>query len=575
MKNKKIIIIIILIVFMIVIETISFAITNRIIINNDTLSFVNKEEILLSNFDKKYEIKTDIDDDNYELKQNIKELTKKTTYLLLGEANSKKESSENYYKRHQDYLELRYNPEIPKDNNDYSKLDQNSQEYKDDILSGISVPGMFLKLNELEIKYNSYGNIMMAKVDEERLISAITLPNVKMKKQDSQNSMNYNITQTDLTLYYFFKKLNNEYKLLYLYGETNDDIEQYMENNDEKTGTLSKNSDYSSELRDIYNFNKADSVTDEAINQIYDENKEKIVFLNSTYNIGTVASANGFFISNGIIATTYNYIEKSLTKAQNITVNDSLGNVYEIEGIVTLNIKNDIAILKVKANDSEKIQYEDTNKPQKEDAVISINTKTGVGLTSNKGIITSTNKNMQTSLPVTEELQGSPLFNVDGKLIGMVNSKMLNSSVSFATNLDILKEYYNLFSETNYDDIKAVPFKVLKENSYIRFADEKIFDSIPQDKLKKFANVENASELIELNLVKASYKNQIISLRFKNDIPNFIDTLQFASSYRENLKNKGYKEKVTSDSKYIYDNEKYQIIVMKEFDYLIVIMVKL
>ena len=575
MFRKNIIKIVIPLLFIIVIGTISLAITNGININKETFSFINKEEMLTSNFDKKYEITSNKNNTNYELTERIKELTKKTTYLLLGEANSKKESGENYYKRHQDYLELRYNPEIPKDENSFLGLDENSQEYKDDILSGISVPGMFLKLNELEIKYNSYGKINVSKVDEEKVISAITLPNVKMKEQDSNNPMNYNIIQTDLTLYYYFKKLNNEYKLLYLYGETNDDIEQYMESNDEKTGTLSKNSDYKSELRDIYNFEKADSITDETLNKVYEDNKDKIVFLNATYNIGTVTSANGFFISDGIIATTYNYIEKSLIKAQNIIISDSSGNVYEVEGIVTVNIENDIAILKVKTNEPKKIQYEDTNKPQKEDAVISINTKTGVGLTSSKGIITSTDKNIQTSLPVTEELQGSPLFNLDGKLIGMINSKILNSSISFATNIDILKEYYNKFSEINYDDVKAIPFNVLKENYYIKYTDENISNNIPQNKLDEFANVENAKEMIELNLIKSSYKDQIISLRFKNDIPNFIDTMQFSSSYRENLKSKGYQEKVISDSKYIYDNGKYQIIVMKEFDYLIVVMVKL
>ena len=575
MLKKKIIKIIIPLLFIIVIGTISLAITNGININNETFSFVNKEELLTSNFDKKYEITSNNNDIDYELTEKIKELTKKTTYLLLGEANIKKESAENYYKRHQDYLELRYNPEIPKDENSYLGLDEDSQEYKDDILSGISVPSMFLKLNELEIKYTSYGKISVSKIDEEKVISVITLQNVKMKEQDNKNPMNYNIIQTDLTLYYYFKKLNNEYKLLYLYGETNDDIKQYMESNDEKTGILSKNSDYKSELRDIYNFEKADNITDETLNKVYEDNKDKIVFLNSIYNTGTVSSANGFFISNGIIATTYNYIEESLIKAQNIIVSDSLGNVYEIEGIVTVNIENDIAILKVKTNDSKKIQYEDTNKPQKEDAIISINTKTGVGLTSSKGIITSTDKNIQTSLPVTEELQGSPLFNVDGKLVGMINSKLLNSSISFATNIDILKEYYNKFSQINYDDIKAVPFNVLKENYYIKYTDENISNNIPQNKLNEFSNVENAKEMIKLNLIKSSCKDQIVSLRFKNDIPNFIDTMQFASGYREHLKSKGYQEKVISDSKYIYDNKKYKIIVMKEFDYLIVVMVKI
>ena len=40
-------------------------------------------------------------------------------------------------------------------------------------------------------------------------------------------------------------------------------------------------------------------------------------------------------------------------------------------------------------------------------AVITLNTKKGVGLTISKGIITLADDNIQTSLPVTEEIQGS------------------------------------------------------------------------------------------------------------------------------------------------------------------------
>ena len=49
----------------------------------------------------------------------------------------------------------------------------------------------------------------------------------------------------------------------------------------------------------------------------------------------------------------------------------------------------------------------------------------------------------------------------------------------------------------------------------------------------------------------------------------------FADEYGANLKNKGYKEKQISNSKVIYENKKYQIIIMTEFDYLIIVMVKL
>ena len=43
----------------------------------------------------------------------------------------------------------------------------------------------------------------------------------------------------------------------------------------------------------------------------------------------------------------------------------------------------------------------------------------------------------------------------------------------------------------------------------------------------------------------------------------------------EHLKKVGYEEKKLSDSKAIYENGKYKIIVFSEFDYLIIVMVML
>ena len=281
--KKKIIKIIVSFLLLITIGTSSLAVTDGISINEETFIFNNNKNNILTNFNTEYSISKIEDDENSELKQNITELTKKTTYLLLGEANNTKESSENFYKRHQDYFKLRYNPEIPKDDSTAVGLDVNSEEYHDDMLSGISLPGMFLNLNELGIKYKSYGQIRISIVDEKNVISSITLPDVQMKEQDSKEPMKYNIIQTDLTMYYCFKKLNDEYKLLYLYGETNNDIEEFMENVNEEKGTLSKNTDYNSKLTEMYDFSKAKAISDNTLNSIYNQNKTKIVYLNAMY----------------------------------------------------------------------------------------------------------------------------------------------------------------------------------------------------------------------------------------------------------------------------------------------------
>lgn len=573
--NKKIVKIIIPLFLLVTIGTVSIAKTEGIIINDETFLFDNKENNILLNFDSNFEVENNNNDKDYELRQTIIELTKRTTYLLLGESNNKNESSESYFKRHKEYLQLRYNPKIPEDKNSLMGLDQNSQEYKDDILSGISVPGMFLKLSELEVEYDTYGKIQVSVIDNDNVFSTITLTGVTMKEQDEENPMNYNIIKTNLTMYYYFKKIDNEYKLLYLYGETEDDIKEYIDSNNERRGTLSKDADYNSKLEDIYDFSKANAITDNILNNIYDNNKSKIVFLNSVCNTGTVTTANGFFISEELLATTYNYIENSLIKAQGITISDSLGTVYELDGIVTMNAENDIAILKVKNKNQDYIKVIDIDKIEKEDAVITLSSKEGVGLNTSKGIVTTVDNDIQTSLPVVEEMQGGPLFSPDGNLVGMINSKAFNKSISFATNIDIIKKYYDKFNTENYDDVKATSFDVLKKNYYIKYSEEKLINNIPEREWRKFNKIEDIEKTIGLKLIKGSYKEGIISLRYKNEVSSYINTMMFAEEYGANLKNKGYKEKQISNSKVIYENKKYQIIIMTEFDYLIIVMVKL
>lgn len=573
--NKKIVKIIIPLFLLVTIGTVSIAKTEGIIINDETFLFDNKENNILLNFDSNFEVENNNNDKDYELRQTIIELTKRTTYLLLGESNNKNESSESYFKRHKEYLQLRYNPKIPEDKNSLMGLDQNSQEYKDDILSGISVPGMFLKLSELEVEHDTYGKIQVSVIDNDNVFSTITLTGVTMKEQDEENPMNYNIIKTNLTMYYYFKKIDNEYKLLYLYGETEDDIKEYIDSNNERRGTLSKDADYNSKLEDIYDFSKANAITDNILNNIYDNNKSKIVFLNSVCNTGTVTTANGFFISEELLATTYNYIENSLIKAQGITISDSLGTVYELDGIVTMNAENDIAILKVKNKNQDYIKVIDIDKIEKEDAVITLSSKEGVGLNTSKGIVTTVDNDIQTSLPVVEEMQGGPLFSPDGNLVGMINSKAFNKSISFATNIDIIKKYYDKFNTENYDDVKATSFDVLKKNYYIKYSEEKLINNIPEREWRKFNKIEDIEKTIGLKLIKGSYKEGIISLRYKNEVSSYINTMMFADEYGANLKNKGYKEKQISNSKVIYENKKYQIIIMTEFDYLIIVMVKL
>ena len=51
--------------------------------------------------------------------------------------------------------------------------------------------------------------------------------------------------------------------------------------------------------------------------------------------------------------------------------------------------------------------------------------------------------------------------------------------------------------------------------------------------------------------------------------------MQLSVNFKEQLIKDGYKEVLNSITKCIYENKKYKIIIMNEFDYLIIVMVKL
>lgn len=567
-------------ILLLVISSISiYALSTNFTIDTSSLSFsINgKKEDVLENFNKDYKLKSTIDSGDFPLKKQIEELTKKTTYLLLGNFNNAEESSEEFYKRYKDYLNMRYAPEIPKDENSLIGLDQNSQEYADDLVSGMSVPGMFNILNEYKINYNSYGNIRVLDLDD-YILSIMYLPNISLRIQSDEDPMEYVNSNTNLMIYYFFKELKGEYKLYYLMAETTDELNDYfidVEGSENNT-TMQVAPIVDSSLSDIYDYSKLDALSNSKIMEIYNKNSKNIVLLNSYYNNNLVVNAHGFFINDGLIVTTWSYLEKSLKNAQYFTIKDNFGTYYEIDGIVTANPETDVVVIKLKNKVSNKVIIGNSNNLMIEDPVISVSSKTGVGLTAQKGIVFSSDGYIGSDIPLIESDEGSPLFNSNGEVIGMNTSQQVNTSVSLAITSNVLKEIQDKFINIDFNDIETISFDSLKEKYYYEKIDDEIIkNNIPLRKWKKYSKIGNIEDTISLELIKASYKDNIVSLRYRNNMIDYIDTMKFSSAFREQLVNDGFEEKLVSSSKYIYQNKDYQIIIMSEFDYLIVVMVKL
>ncbi len=556
-----------------------YALTLDFNFDSSKLSFSSnsKKSTIVNQFDTKYELSHSLSNKDSKVEREIKDLTKKTTYLLLGDFNNKNESNEDYYKRKQDYYDMASYKYFPEDKNSSSGYDESNPLYKYVSAAELAIPQLFNSFNELGIIYNSYGDIRVT-ISGDLVISTVTLPDVQMKDDDKENPGNYKIVKTNLVIYYYFIKIDGTYRLTYLFGETTDNVSKYfneLEDNETKT-TMTMAASYDSNLSSVYNFDKLNAMTNEEINNIYNSNIKNVVYLRAYYNNKVVSNANGIFINDGIILTTWSFIEKSLINSQYLTVKDNLGVTYNIDGIITANPETDVAVIKLKEKSATSVKLGNKDTVKIEDPAITLSSKSGTGLIIQKGIIVANGDYVQTSIPLTESDAGSPLFDKNGNVIGLNTSKSINSNISMAINLDVIKEIQDKFNTIDFNSIKTISFEQLKrEYYYTKYNDEKVINNIPKSKWNKYKKIGNIEKNIKLQLVKASYKDGIVSLRYKNNISNYISSMMLSISFKDQLIQDGYKEKLNSSSKCIYENNKYQVIIMEEFDYLIIVMVEL
>ena len=543
------------------------------------LSFTenSKSSDIKDKFSDEYELTYSLTDKDAETEETIKELTKKTTYLLIGEMNEENEPSEKYYQRKQDFFNMGLHRHFPKDSSTSSGYDEKNPYYSFAVMSEITIPQLFYSFNELGIVYNSYGDIRVITGDD-LAISSITLHNVKMKEENPDNPIEYNIVNRELNITYYFIKVDDEYYLGYYYGETTDDVEEYINElgDSETTKGMAISSSYESDLSSIYDFSKVNNLSQEKINTIYNNNLKNIAYIRSYYNNKVLSTANGIFINDGIVLTTWRFLEDALINSQYIVIKDNLGNVYDLDGIITCNPQTDVAVLKLKEKSNTKVTLGQKDSIKTEDPAIVLSSKSGTGLTIQKGIVINNDQYLETSIPLSESDEGSPVFNQDGELIGLNTIKSTNNSISVAINVDVMKEIQDKFNKIDFNSIKVITFDDLKEEYfYTKYNQEKIVNSIPKSKWKKYKKIGDIENNIKLELIKASYEKGTVSLRYKNNITNFISSMQLSTSFKAQLEKDGYKNTLNTNEKSIYQNKEYKVIIMDEFDYLIIVMVKL
>jgi len=546
--------------------------------NLATINFTNKESDVESRFNAMYAVNYDeskFKEDEI-FKERITELAKRTTYLFLGNPNVEERDYEEYISRRNETMnDLKYNPRIPTDEN--GDFITSSQEFKDDVFSGVTLPGMFNELTDRNIVYKGLGRVEAYK-NSEYAIAKVVLEDVLMDEANEKNPRKIDRIKTNLMLTYMYKELDGEYKLYWLIGETSEDINEFFEDieNEENKGQKGLYSKYVGSLKDVYDYSKLEKLEESKIKKVYDDNISNVVMFNTYADKAIINTGVGFFLTDGIVVTNWGYVENSLKNGQFIIIKDKDNNIYDFDGFVNVDLKLDIAIIKLKNPIKHEAVLGDVDELQENDPVISISTKSGFGLSVVSGIMINNSANMKNAIPLSDTDAGSPVFNVSGEVVAMNTSKSINSGVSEATPTKYLNDIKQVLKNQKFEDIQVVSFEELKEKYYYNKAKQEDINNKLEEKVwNRYKSIGDIENTVVLDLTKSSYYNGIVSLRYRNPIIDFISNMDIIKPFMNKLEEQGYQKTYEKKDKVVYQNKDYKITIKNSIDSLIILMKKI
>lgn len=181
-------------------------------------------------------------------------------------------------------------------------------------------------------------------------------------------------------------------------------------------------------------------------------------------------SATGFFIDEkGTCVTNYHVIDE-MDFVQIVT---SWGQVYKPDSVLIRNKKLDLAVFSVKNPEGEKFPFVELSEKKVEigEPVFNIGNPQRCNWTVSTGIISAKRlkdpyvvagkEMLQTNAACSEGSSGSPLFNSNGKVIGVLNKKETTAeAICYAIPVSYLKGLSN-------DSVSIVPYAFTKEAELI------------------------------------------------------------------------------------------------------------
>ena len=135
-----------------------------------------------------------------------------------------------------------------------------------------------------------------------------------------------------------------------------------------------------------------------------------------------VFSGSGFILDkDGAIVTNCRVVAKWFAKAENrIRIETEGGTQYPFADLLSPRCENDLILIKAEAEGLPAVRVNTDYRPKQGEKIVIVR-NTGAGAAISEGTVRNIlkkDKLIQTSIPVTQQSSGSPLFNMKGEVIG-------------------------------------------------------------------------------------------------------------------------------------------------------------
>jgi hypothetical protein len=429
----------------------------------------------------------------------------------------------------------------------------------DTITGSIFINVFFDEVEKYDIKYSYIKNIRTVSFNENDVMSFVYMPKCIVDGEEK-----------DIVMSFWLKVDEGEYKIYYPWLSIESDLEDYF---DRVTNKENNKQVLGETYNKIVIGDEEEKVSDELLTEIYINNVDSVIQVTSMADTGNNGYGSGFFIREGIVVISWSLFKDYLNGGNLLYINDH-NDVYEVDGVVALDVDYDIAILKLDKEVGKKVEFAKTNDMKSGDYLFTINSKINTGFSINYGnYVNVENGTIESLFPVSSSDVGGALFNKDGKVIGFATNEVLNSDLSYGHSTDYLIELQNILSKEDFNKIASTSLDKFKEKYYLNINEEKTYNNIPDkiwDKYKKVGKLDS----ITLPLIKGSYKDGIVSLRYGNNVSNYIESMYFVSDYVNSLEEDGYKLTYSDDVKKIYTGKDYKVVIKEDLNYLIIIIME-